>query len=253
MYFRMKTNSTPVNAMTILGSGNIGIGITPTNRLDIRDTALAASESGAKIYTTFDGTALGTVSAYGLYIKTETDSLDNSGGTPNTYDLYIDSNDAYLTGSGTNHHGIYQTGSGKNYFSGSFGILDSTPYYNLDVAGTAGFDGNLVMTGSSANIALGSNWITGDGTDTEGISIDSNGKVGIATASPDVSLDIENTNGNTTYTNNVGLLRLANTTNNGSAISGSGFEVSAPGDLLGFSLSSNAHVAAYNSTNQRLQ
>lgn len=57
---------------------------------------------------------------------------------------------------------------------GSVGIGDITPDYNLDVAGTAGFDGLLTLTGSAANIALGSNYLSGDGGD-EGISVDSSG------------------------------------------------------------------------------
>jgi hypothetical protein len=59
------------------------------------------------------------------------------------------------------------------------GIGDTTPDYLLDVAGTLGLDSTLTLTGSAANIAIGSNWITGDGTDGEGITIDSNGNVGV--------------------------------------------------------------------------
>jgi hypothetical protein len=62
--------------------------------------------------------------------------------------------------------------------NGSVGIGDSTPDYFFDVAGTAGFDGNLTMTGSTANIILGSNYLSGDGGD-EGVFVDASGNVGV--------------------------------------------------------------------------
>src|SRR5690606_32181251 len=43
--------------------------------------------------------------------------------------------------------------------------------------------GNLIFSGSSANISLGSNYLSGDGDD-EGISVSSTGQVGIGTSSP---------------------------------------------------------------------
>ncbi len=49
--------------------------------------------------------------------------------------------------------------------------------------------GNLTFTGTTANIALGSNWLSGDGDD-EGIFVDGSGNVGIGTASPGARLDI---------------------------------------------------------------
>jgi len=44
--------------------------------------------------------------------------------------------------------------------------------------------GNITLSGSAANIALGSNWLSGDGDD-EGIFVNSTGKVGIGTSTPD--------------------------------------------------------------------
>lgn len=81
---------------------------------------------------------------------------------------------------------------GDSYFNGgNIGIGDTTPDYLLDVAGTAGFDGNLIMTGSAANIILGSNYLSGDGGD-EGIFVSSIGYIGIGTTTPSKALSISN-------------------------------------------------------------
>jgi len=91
-------------------------------------------------------------------------------------------------GSGASYD--FYAGSGNdNYFSGDVGIKDSSPDYTLDVAGTVGIDSTLTMTGSAANIALGSNYLSGDGGD-EGIYVSSTGKVGIGTAGPVSSLSV---------------------------------------------------------------
>ncbi|MBP9702489.1 tail fiber domain-containing protein [Candidatus Woesebacteria bacterium] len=73
--------------------------------------------------------------------------------------------------------------------SGFIGLGDITPDYLLDVAGTAGFDSTLTLTGSAANVALGSNYLSGDGGD-EGVYVDSSGNVGIGNASPDRPLQV---------------------------------------------------------------
>jgi len=56
--------------------------------------------------------------------------------------------------------------------------------------------GNLVMGGTAANIALGSNWLSGDGDD-EGIFVGALGFVGIGTSSPAYALDV--VQGSNTY------------------------------------------------------
>jgi len=55
---------------------------------------------------------------------------------------------------------------------------------------TADFSSTLTMSGTAANIALGSNWLSGDGGD-EGVFVGSTGNVGIGTTAPGTILDIE--------------------------------------------------------------
>ncbi|MDD5511972.1 MAG: hypothetical protein PHI12_14385, partial [Dehalococcoidales bacterium] len=49
--------------------------------------------------------------------------------------------------------------------------------------------GNLTMTGTAANVILGSNWLSGDGDD-EGVYVDSLGQVGIGTTTPQEALSV---------------------------------------------------------------
>ncbi len=86
-----------------------------------------------------------------------------------------------------------ETGTGNAVFSASptlTGTLDA-------VAGD--FSSTLTMSGSLANMALGSNFLSGDGDD-EGIFVNSDGNVGIGTDTPDTKLSIN------------GALSLASTT-----------------------------------------
>ncbi|MEK9131954.1 MAG: immunoglobulin-like domain-containing protein, partial [Patescibacteria group bacterium] len=59
----------------------------------------------------------------------------------------------------------------------------------LTVSGASYFGGQANFTGSAANIALGSNYLSGDGGD-EGIFVGSTGRIGIGTASPSFPLDV---------------------------------------------------------------
>lgn len=72
-----------------------------------------------------------------------------------------------------------ETGTGSAVFSASPTLTGTLN------AAAATLSSTLTMSGSAANIALGSNWLSGDGGD-EGIYVDANGNVGIGTSSPDV-------------------------------------------------------------------
>ena len=72
---------------------------------------------------------------------------------------------------------------------GNVGIGSSTPSSKLSVVGNSTFTGQLNLSGSAANIALGSNWLSGDGSD-EGIFVAGNGNVGVGTNNPMAKLSI---------------------------------------------------------------
>jgi hypothetical protein len=70
----------------------------------------------------------------------------------------------------------------------------------LTFAGASGgysFDANMILSGTAANIALGSNYLSGDGGD-EGIYVDSTGNVGIGTSTPTSRLSISSNSGDST-------------------------------------------------------
>jgi hypothetical protein len=81
-----------------------------------------------------------------------------------------------------------ETGTGSLVFSSS-PVFGGTAVFS-----TTSHQGNLSLLGSASNIALGSNWISGDGGD-EGIFIDAAGRVGVGTSSPDAALYIESSEG----------------------------------------------------------
>ncbi len=60
----------------------------------------------------------------------------------------------------------------------------------IDFSGGLSSGGTLTLSGSTANIALGSNYLSGDGAD-EGVFVSSSGSVGIGTASPEAVLHIK--------------------------------------------------------------
>ncbi len=71
----------------------------------------------------------------------------------------------------------------------NFGIGTSTANSRLTVDGTSTFTDLLTLSGNAANIALGSNWLSGDGDD-EGVFVNAVGNVGIGTSSPSSKLDV---------------------------------------------------------------
>ncbi len=88
----------------------------------------------------------------------------------------------------------------SNYYTTTVG---STGGVTLDAVGSgAGFtlSDSLTMSGTSANILLGSNWISGDGDD-EGLYVASDGDVGVGTSSPLWELHVDKTQNKGTYLN----------------------------------------------------
>ena len=164
MHFLVGNNGA-TEAMTILNSGNVGIGTTnPGHLLDlnggtgntyIRLAGGVANEQGFVIRDTQDRWAL---------IK-----------LANTSTLAFQDS--------SNYRMVLQDG-------GNVGIgTDQTPDYLLHVQGTLGVTSTLTLAGSAANIALGSNYLSGDGGD-EGVFVDGSGNVGIGTTSPLAKLEI---------------------------------------------------------------
>jgi hypothetical protein len=76
-----------------------------------------------------------------------------------------------------------ETGSGNAVFSAS------PTFSGVVTAAAATLSSTLSMSGSSANITLGSNYVSGDGGD-EGIYVDASGKVGIGTTTPSEELTV---------------------------------------------------------------
>jgi hypothetical protein len=72
-------------------------------------------------------------------------------------------------------------------------VLSASPTFTGTVSAAAlTLSSTLSMSGSSANIALGSNYLSGDGGD-EGIFVDGSGKIGIGTTTPAYELTIDST------------------------------------------------------------
>lgn len=82
---------------------------------------------------------------------------------------------------------------------GTLDGIEGASFLRSDVADTATgaltFSAGLTMSGSASNIALGSNFLSGDGGD-EGVYVDASGNVGIGTTTPSRRLSILDTSSN---------------------------------------------------------
>ena len=140
----------------------IGVSSTLTGRLHIKSSA---ADFATLYVEALDGSQLA-----GLY--------EDATGT-----AYLMMNNA----DGANQ--ILLSADGNSFFAGGSVGIGDVPHYLFDVAGASGFDGLMTMNGSAANIALGSNWLSGDGGD-EGVFVSSTGIVGIGTANPTEKLTL---------------------------------------------------------------
>lgn len=90
----------------------------------------------------------------------------------------------------TNSAATALTDSANLVFDGvDLGIGTATPGWPLSVAGQSGLTGQVNLLGTNANIALGSNWLSGDGGD-EGVFVGSTGNIGIGTSTPGRTLSV---------------------------------------------------------------
>lgn len=185
-------------ALTVTDNGNIAIGVSTAPELLTVNGVMALAE----------GTAPSNTAGYGkIYVKSADSSLyfqDKDGnetklaaagpGSPNAIedggnaenaDVTIGTNDDYALHMETNNSIAMSIDN-----NGSVGIGITTPGYLLHVNGSVGIESSISLIGSSANIILGNNYISGDGDD-EGLFIASNGDVTIGGSSPKAEFTVE--------------------------------------------------------------
>jgi len=125
--------SAGIVAVQAVSSGNVrvnGAGTT-TNGFGYRAVPTLTGSGGMGAWEAFDA---------------RTPSVTGGGGITNAYGIYLEPQKA--TGV-TNGYGVYQAGaSDTNYLAGNLGIGTTTPGANLEVHGTAKFDGAVTFAGA---------------------------------------------------------------------------------------------------------
>jgi hypothetical protein len=159
------------------------------------DISASAGIVGSKLDLTTAG-PIGSVSANtGAFTTLTSSSTANFTGNVG---IGYSSNQTPLAVNGNVGVGTHTASNGRLIVSGgNVGIGTINPGALLDVSGISRQSGDLILNGTSANIRLGSNYLSGDGGD-EGVTVNSSGNVGIGSASPGAIMDIA---GNTRITN----------------------------------------------------
>ena len=227
-YLAFSTREASVNTehMRLSSAGNLGIGTTsPAQLLSVAGNAYitgalygnngSAGTNGMVLQSTGSGfnwvatSTLGITSPFGVAINAnELASEDFGSFTCNGTTCTIDNSALTAAMQADGDHGFFSYTSGvasldtggltsANLISA---VSDETGTGNLVFSASPTFTGTinaaaatlsstLTLSGSAANIALGSNWLSGDGDD-EGIFVSSTGDVGIGTSSPASKLDV---------------------------------------------------------------
>ena len=241
LVFRTYAAGSPNVQMTILSTGNVGIGTTaPASKLDVNGTIL----------------------------PNENDNFYLGSSTKQWYRIYAGSG-------GLNSYGaINQTNSAvNNYFAGNVGIGIITPSAKLNVeggdfkvtnVGSAGANRTIsvsnVYSGSGWTATLGTSQVYGsylssisgdsfrimDGTDTN-IYVGGTGNVGIGTTAPGAKLDI---NGSAILSQSNAFLYFQDSTNYIHAITDNFFEMRSTGTSTDIGLSSNRGISLISDRDQ---
>ena len=199
--FRTQTGGTAVDALTIQGTGNIGIGTTsPQEKLDVRGALLVQNNPA-------DSINIGSASAASITFGQDGDERYMRFGAYNGLNQ-LDTKDR-------DFH-LFSTAATAGLFfessNGNVGIGTTSPDYRLHVEDTA--DVLALFKSTNANpvsiayfsdadttvdtyVGFGSKgndaWVKAGGT--ERLRIDSSGQVGIGTTSPDTTLVVDSTAG----------------------------------------------------------
>jgi hypothetical protein len=186
-FLRSDQDDTASGLLSFLG-GFISSGSSTISELTTSTTTVTTIIIDGESYTTFDGVGSGLINSSGALTANISENNLNISGSPT--DRYV------LQASSTAAGGFAWVATSTLGFSSqtlTVGSDNQIPFSNAggtdyDYSSNFTFNGSqlslggtgLSLTGSTANIALGTNYLSGDGGD-EGIYIQSNGDVGIKT------------------------------------------------------------------------
>ncbi|MCG2696417.1 FG-GAP-like repeat-containing protein, partial [Candidatus Parcubacteria bacterium] len=187
--------TSPSAKLDIWGNLNVATGTVPTLYVDTATNRVAIGKAVSELMTTLD---------VGGYMSVS-NQINIRGAWTQFQATDADADLEFKTAAGNGAVIFTVNGATKAltaYQNGNIGIGTTTPSYMLTVGATSSqqflvsnvgavtIPGGLTFSGASSNIALGSNYLSGDGGD-EGIYIDNAGNVmmGTTTASAKLSLD----------------------------------------------------------------